>query len=130
MQLCNIDGSTIIRAPIDPSVRLKRSDSLTQEEIDANPATHKHRVKYYQKIMGGCIFVNNIARPDISFAMNILTRQMHNPSEKHLSVALDLVRYLACTEDLGIVYSREGNRRPNLYCDAHKGSQEHHLPAS
>jgi hypothetical protein len=55
---------------------------------------------------------------------------MHNPSQKHLDVALDLVRYLACTEDLGIVYSREGNRRPILYCDADKGSQEHHLPTN
>jgi hypothetical protein len=56
--------------------------------------------------MGGCIFVNNVARPDISLAMNVLTRHMHNPSEKHLDAALELVKYLACTEDLGIVYSR------------------------
>ena len=130
MQLCSIDGSTVVRVPIDPSVKLRKTDCPTVEEIEANPATHKHRVKFYQKIMGGCIFVNNVARPDISFAMNILTRHMHNPSEKHLSVALDLVRYLACTEDLGIVYSREGNRRPILYCDADKGSQEHHLPTN
>jgi hypothetical protein len=111
-------------------VKLKRSDCPTQEEIDSNPGTHSHRVKYYQKIMGGCIFVNNVARPDISFAMNVLTRHMHNPSEKHLEVALDLVRYLACTEELGIVYSRDGNRRPILYCDADKGTQEHHLPTN
>jgi hypothetical protein len=130
MQLCNIDGSTVVRVPIDPSVKLKRSDCPTKEEIEANPATHKHRTKVYQKIMGGCIFVNNVARPDISFAMNVLTRHMHNPSQKHLDVALDLVRYLACTEDLGIAYSRDGNRRPILYCDADKGSQEHHLPTN
>jgi histone deacetylase 1/2 len=80
--------------------------------------------------MGGCIFVNNVARPDISFAMNVLTRHMHNPSERHLDAALDLVKYLACTEDLGIVYSRSGNRRPILYCDADKGSQEHHQPTN
>ena len=116
----------MVRVPIDPSVRLKRSDCPTQEEIEVNPGTHKHRMNFYQKIMGGCIFVNNVARPDISYAMNVLTRHMHNHSQKHLDVALDLVRYLACTEDLGIVYSREGNRRPILYCDADKGSQDHH----
>jgi histone deacetylase 1/2 len=130
MQLCNIDGSDDVKVPIDPSVKLKRSDCPTQEQIEANPGTHKDRTLYYQKIMGGCIFVNNVARPDISYAMNVLTRHMHNPSQKHLDVALDLVRYLACTEDLGIVYSRLGNRRPILYCDADKGSQEHHQPTN
>ena len=99
MHLCNIDGSAVVRKTVDPAVRLKRSDCPTAEEIAANPATHKHRTKYYQKIMGGCIFINNVARPYTSFAMNVLTRHMHNPSQKHLKVALDLVRYLACTEE-------------------------------
>jgi hypothetical protein len=67
MQLCSIDGTETVKVPINPEIKLKRSDCPTQEEIDANPGTHKHRVKYYQKIMGSCIFVNNVARPDISF---------------------------------------------------------------
>ena len=62
--------------------------------------------------------------------MNVLTRHMSNPSQKHLDVALDLVRYLSCTVDIGIGYSRDGNRRPILYCDADKGSQEHHHPTT
>ena len=36
------------------------------------------------------------------------------PSQKHLDVALELVKYLAYTEELGLVYSRSGNRRPKL----------------
>ena len=130
MQISNIDGSEERKVPIDPSVRLKKSDCPTTQEIEANPGIHKQRTKFYQQIIGGCIFVNNVARPDISFAMNILTRHMANPSQKHLDVALDLVRYLASTVDLGIVYSRNGNRRPILYCDADKGTQEHHHPTT
>ena len=130
MQISGIDGSEERKVPIDPNVRIKKSDCPTQEDIDANPGIHKQRTKFYQQIIGGCIFVNNVARPDISFAMNVLTRHMSNPSQKHLDVALDLVRYLSCTVDLGIVYSRNGNRRPILYCDADKGSQEHHHPTT
>jgi hypothetical protein len=133
MNLCRLDGSDVRTVPIDPTVRLKRTDCLTEEDIAANQATHKHRLKLYQKIMGLCIFINNVCRPDISFAMNVLTcrpdisfamnvltRHMSNPSSKHLDVAIDLAKYL-CTDELGIVYSREGNRRPILYCDADKG---------
>ena len=130
MQITSIDGSDERKVPIDPSVRLKKSDCPMTQEIEANPGIHKQRTKFYQQIIGGCIFVNNVARPDISFAMNILTRHMANPSQKHLDVALDLVRYLSSTVDLGIVYSRNGNRRPILYCDADKGTQEHHHPTT
>ena len=111
-------------------MRLRKIDCPTENEIAANPATYKHRLKHYQKIMGLCIFINNVCRPDISFAMNVLTRHMSNPSSKHLDVAIDLARYLACTDELGIVYSRSGNRRPILYCDADKGSQDHHKPTN
>jgi histone deacetylase 1/2 len=55
---------------------------------------------------------------------------MSNPSQKHLDVAIDLAKYLACTDELGIVYSQQGNRRPILYCDADKGSQDHHKPTN
>jgi hypothetical protein len=60
MQISGIDGSVEIKVPIDPSVRLRKSDCPTQEEIEANPATHKQRTKFYQQIMGGCIFINNV----------------------------------------------------------------------
>jgi hypothetical protein len=53
MQLCTIDGSDEVKVPIDPSVKIKRSDCPTQEEIEANPGTHKHRTLLYQKIMEG-----------------------------------------------------------------------------
>ena len=90
MNLCRLDGTDIRTAPIDPTVKLRKTDCPTEEDIAANPGTHKHRLKYYQKIMGLCIFINNVCRPDISFAMNVLTRHMSNPSAKHLDVALDL----------------------------------------
>ena len=80
MQISGIDGSEERKVPIDPSVRLKKSDCPTTQEIDANPGMHKQRTKFYQQIIGECIFINNVARPDISFAMNILTRHMSNPS--------------------------------------------------
>ena len=41
---------------------------------------------------------------------------MHNPLQKNLDVTFDLVRYLACIEELGIVYSRNDNRKLILYC--------------
>ena len=48
MQISGIDGSEEVRVPIDPSVRLRKSDCPTQQDIEANPGTHKQRTKFYQ----------------------------------------------------------------------------------
>ena len=65
MQLCNIDGSDDMKEPIDPSVKLKRSDYPTQEQIEANPGTLKDRTLYYQKIMGA-VFSSTMLHGQIS----------------------------------------------------------------
>jgi hypothetical protein len=43
-----------------------------------------------------------------------------------MELAIELSKYLACTQDLGIVFHRSGNRKLLTYCDSNKGSAEYH----
>lgn len=45
-------------------------------------------------------------RPNIAFSIGVITRFMHNLSELHLGAAKRVLRYIAGTQDHGILYSK------------------------
>ena len=124
MRFLEIYESNGVIIPMDPSKKLSKLDCPTQEEIDQNHKAWKKFTKRFQKICGTAIFCMNVCRPDIAFAVGVLTRQMHNPGETYMEAALHLVHYLAGTVELGIVFRATGNRRPLVYCDSDRGGDE------
>eukprot|EP00253_Pinus_taeda_P022157 PITA_22157 len=68
----------------------------------------------YRQLVGSLIYLTT-TRPDISFAVGILSRFMQKPCERHWSATKRVLRYLKGTQDLGIKKSSkvlEGNSRP------------------
>eukprot|EP00253_Pinus_taeda_P002719 PITA_02719 len=59
----------------------------------------------YRQLVGSLIYLTT-TRPDISFAVGILSRFMQKPCEGHWSVAKRVLRYLKGTQDLGIKYTQ------------------------
>jgi len=45
-------------------------------------------------------------RPDIQFAVNMLSRFMHCASELHLKAAKKVLRYIRGTQEFGIMFGR------------------------
>jgi hypothetical protein len=114
---------------MNPNLKLSKLDCPTKEEIVASDRKQwKIFLEKYQKICGSGIFCMNVCRPDIAFAINVLTRQMHNPGETYMDAAIELVKYLAGTVELGILFRATGNRRPLVYCDSDRGSDESRNP--
>jgi hypothetical protein len=68
-------------------------------------ASHKDREEY-QSIVGSEMYLCTQTRPDIAFAMSILSRFLQNPSPQHIVAAKRVLRYLAGTKFIGIVYGR------------------------
>ena len=66
----------------------------------------------------------NVCRPNIDYAVGVLTRQMLNPATTYTDAARQLVHYLAGTVELGIVFRSSGNRSPCVYCDNDRGGDE------
>ena len=124
MRYLDIYDSNGIIVPMDPALKLSRLQCPTEEEIKANHKSWKLFTKRYQRICGSVIFCMNVCRPDIAYAVGVLTRQMHNPAETYMKAAIDLVHYLAGTVELGIIFRTSGNARPLVYCDSDRSGDE------
>eukprot|EP00253_Pinus_taeda_P026080 PITA_26080 len=59
----------------------------------------------YRQLVGSLIYLTT-TRPDISFAVGILSTFMQKPCERHWSAAKRVLRYLKGTQDLGIKYTQ------------------------
>lgn len=73
----------------------------------------------YRAAIGSLIFLSQLTRPDIIFAVNILSRYLTCHTEVHWRAVKHVFRYLAGTADLGICY-RKTDVNPDLlaYSDA------------
>lgn len=61
--------------------------------------------KPYNELLGSLQFVANLTRPDVAYAVNLLSRFKANPGNQHWEGAKHIVRYLKGTCSHGIVYS-------------------------
>jgi hypothetical protein len=60
----------------------------------------------YRSLIGGLRYLMN-TRPDITFAVNYLSRFLEKPKEDHCMAVKHLLRYVAGTLDDGVFYRRE-----------------------
>lgn len=73
----------------------------------------------YREAMGSLIFLAQLTRPDITFAVSLLSRFLTCYTESHWQAVKRIFRYLAGTVNLGICY-KKGNESSELsgYSDA------------
>jgi hypothetical protein len=57
-------------------------------------------------------------RPDICFAVNILSQYLEEPRRVHLVAAKHVMRYLKGTLDFGLCYTRDHDFRLYGYIDS------------
>jgi hypothetical protein len=72
--------------------------------MDPNPA-NKER---FQRLVGKLIYLSHI-RPDIAFAVNVVSQFMHNPSEQHMKAIVRILRYLKSSLGRGIKFEKHGH---------------------
>lgn len=58
----------------------------------------------YREVVGALLFLSSVSRPDISFAVNLVSRYVSNPGKAHVNAVKRIIRYLICTKTLSIVY--------------------------
>ena len=87
----------VASTPATPGVRLNREDG---EFLD----TSHHS---YAELVGSLLYLSVCTRPDISQAVAQLSRYMANPRMPHYKAGLLVLRYLAGTMDLGLIYKPE-----------------------
>ena len=73
---------------------------------DPGPSTPltQDQAGVYASLVGSLLYLANCTRPDISFAVGVLSRHMARPEENHLKMAKYLLRYCINTKELGLEF--------------------------
>ena len=108
LDLLNETGMMHCRAaatPIDISYRITaESGELVEKEN-------------YQKLVGKLLYLCH-TRPDIAFAVSIVSRYMHEPRTGHLDAVYRILRYLKGTPGKGLWFRSNGHLVIDGYSDA------------
>jgi hypothetical protein len=65
--------------------------------------------KLYREIVGSLLYMSIWTRPDIAFAVSILSRFLQEPAKIHLDLAFQVLGYLKRKPLPGLMYSKMGN---------------------
>ena len=85
---------------------------------DDGPLLDRAGKELYMEITGSLLYLSSNTRPDIAYAVGVLTRFMAAPTVVHLKAANHVLRYLAGTRDIGICYKGRGEPLLEAFCDA------------
>ena len=70
----------------------------------------------YQRLVGKLIYLS-YTRPDIAYAVNMVSQFMHCLSEDHMSVVIQILRYLKSSLGKGLMFSKNDHLRVEGYID-------------
>ncbi|KAE8711941.1 Detected protein of unknown function [Hibiscus syriacus] len=91
--------------PMEPNVKM-----CIHEGKDLEGAT------MYRQLVGSLIYLT-LTRPDISYAVGVMSRYMQNPKKPHLEVVRRILRYVNSTIDYGLLYKKGEDCKLVDYCD-------------
>jgi len=60
----------------------------------------------YLSVVGSCLHISQVSRPDIAYAIGVLSRHSATPGRQHMEAAINLVSYLYNSQELFIQYTR------------------------
>ena len=70
----------------------------------------------YREAVGALLFLSSISRPDIAYAVNVVSRYVNNAGPSHVTAVKRILRYLINSKDMCIVY--QGNVELVGYSDS------------
>lgn len=108
------DESKPVSTPLAPHFKL----SAVLSPKDAAERAYMSKVPYASAV-GSLMYAMVCTRPDISYAVGVVSRYMHNPGKEHWQAVKWILRYILNTVDVGLVYQQErGGQYVVGYCDS------------
>ncbi|KAM1256948.1 hypothetical protein EV1_030743 [Malus domestica] len=100
---------------------LECKPTLTPMEPNAKMCAHEGKdledATMYRQLVGSLIYLT-LTRPDISYAVGVMSRYMQNPKKPHLEAVRRILRYVKSTIDYGLLYKKGEDCKLVGYCDA------------
>ncbi|KAD3336516.1 hypothetical protein E3N88_32035 [Mikania micrantha] len=92
--------------PMEPNLKLDKSE--TEPKADSNQ---------YRRLVGRLLYLQ-ATRPDITYAVNVLSQFVVDPRQNHLNAAHRVLRYLKASPSQGILLPQDGGHNLATYCDS------------
>ncbi|CAM8882627.1 unnamed protein product [Rhodiola kirilowii] len=92
--------------PVDPNQKLGN----IQKGVPINKP-------HYQRLVGKLIYLSH-TRPDIAFAVGMVSQFMHCPYEEHLEATYRILRYLKSCPGKGLLFKMANNQTIEAFTDA------------
>ena len=92
-----MDECKVVSTPMNQKEKFIKEDGV--DKVDEG---------YYRSLIG-CLMYLTATRPDIIFAVSLLSRFMHCASEVHLRAAKRILRYVKGTLDYGVKFEKYTN---------------------
>ncbi|XP_021974345.1 secreted RxLR effector protein 161-like [Helianthus annuus] len=103
---CGLQGCRPSSFPIEPNLKLDKGE--TEQKIGNS---------LYRRMVGRLLYLQ-ATRPDITYAVNVLSQFVSDPRQNHLNAAHRVLRYLKATVGQGILLPRSGGYNLTAYCDS------------
>ena len=79
-------------------------------ESDGKPVDREK----YQRLVGRLIYLSHI-RPDIAFAVSVVSQYMHSPKESHLEAVYKILKYLKGSPRRGLFFKKSDSKKVEIY---------------
>ena len=91
---------------MEPNIKLQPAEP--EEMVDKGT---------YQQLVGRLIYLSH-TRPDIAFAVSMVSQFMHAQGPEHLEAVFRILRYLKGSPEKGLLYKNRGHLQVEIYTDA------------
>lgn len=97
----------------------KPAETPMEANLKLQPATLEEQVNkdQYQRLVGKLIYLSH-TRPDIAFAVSVVSQFMHNPGVQHFDAVKRVLRYLKGTPGKGLLFRKNEFLGVEVYTDA------------
>lgn len=73
----------------------------------------------FREAIGSLLYLANKTRPDITYAINRLSRNVEKPTVSDVLKLKSILKYLKGSDTLGLEFEKRSNiRKLNVFCDA------------
>lgn len=96
--------------PVDAPMEVNHKHGAYPDQV----LTNKER---YQRLVGKLIYLSH-TRPDIAYAVSVVSQFMHAPSEAHMDAVNRILKYLKSAPGKGLMFSNHGHLDVQGYTDA------------
>ncbi|RVW14559.1 Retrovirus-related Pol polyprotein from transposon RE1 [Vitis vinifera] len=107
LQETGMSGCQPVNTPIEEGLKL----CVEPNQV----STDKGR---YQRLVGRLMYLAH-TRPDLAYALSVVSQYMHNPGEQHMNAVMRILRYLKNAPGKGILFAKNVDHQSiEVYTDA------------